>query len=159
MIQRNGIEPSRIVSIPSGVDLDRFHPSKAKKLRGALGIADSHAVIGTVAFLRGYKGIHHLLQAAHLMAQVMPETECLIVGNGSEDSKLRSLVKDLSFSNHVLFTGFRSDISALFSLIDVFVLPPPKVRARCRLCFRLWPWSDPLSPRRWEVFLRWPKTG
>lgn len=124
MIQRNGIEPSRIVSIPSGVDLDRFYPSKPDTtLKETLGIADSHIVVGTVAFLRSYKGIHHLLHAVHLIAQAIPEVKCLIVGDGPEDIALRRLVKDLSLSNHVIFTGFRSDIPRLLSLVDVFVLP------------------------------------
>ena len=125
MIQNNGIEESRIVSIPTGVDLSRYAPyAPGEDLKKEWHVDHGDLVVGTVAFLRDYKGLDDFIQAAKLTIETIPETRFLIVGSGPEEKNLAHRVEELNLSHRVVLTGFREDIPQILSLLDVFVLRP-----------------------------------
>ncbi len=124
LIQDNGIDASKIVSIPTGVDVDLYKPSEPDwQCKNSLGFSREDIVIGTVAFLRDYKGIGDLLQTAPSLLKHSPYYKFLIVGDGPERSSLVSAVSRLGLESHVVFTGFRDDVPRLLALMDVVVLP------------------------------------
>lgn len=51
------------------------------------------------------------------------QVQFLLVGDGPSRGKLQDLAKKLEIEQHVIFTGFRSDIPAILGLLDVFVMP------------------------------------
>lgn len=123
MIQDNGIDPARIVSIPTGVDLHTFRPRcSVLELRSQLGVPARSSIVGTIAFLRSYKGVDHFLQAARLVVHGQPDVWFLVVGEGPERGRLEFMISDLGLEEHVRFLGFREDIPELLSIFDVFVL-------------------------------------
>lgn len=113
-----------IISIPIGVDLQRFHPRHPDfQLQSQLGMASGMRVVGTIAFLRDYKGIEDFLEAALLVLRRFPKTRFLVVGDGPERGCLEKRINDLGLPERVWLLGFRQDIPPLVSIIDVFVLP------------------------------------
>jgi glycosyltransferase involved in cell wall biosynthesis len=52
-----------------------------------------------------------------------PRTKFLIVGRGDIEESLKEAVKRDGLEKHVRFLGFREDVAALLSLMDIFVLP------------------------------------
>ena len=65
MINQNGLESSKIVSIPTGVDLNVYRPMKANgRIREELQTEPQDFVVGTISFLRSYKGLPYFLGAA-----------------------------------------------------------------------------------------------
>jgi glycosyltransferase involved in cell wall biosynthesis len=126
LIARNGLNPSRVISIPTGVDLDRFHPQTPDpSLRKSLGVKSQGPLVGTIAFLRPEKGLEVLIEAVRVLRKTIPTVECLIVGEGEEKEKasLTTRIRELGLEHCVHMVGFRRDIPALLSVLDVVVIP------------------------------------
>ena len=124
LIRRNGLSPSRVVSIPTGVDLERFHPQPPDaSLRKSLGIGSQGPLVGAVTFLRPEKGMEVLIEAVRLLKKALPAVECLIIGDGAEKPALSARIRELGLERCVHMVGFREDIPALLALLDVVVIP------------------------------------
>ena len=123
LISRNGLREDRVVSIPTGVDLTAFSPREADlALKETLGIPLDHLVVGTVAFLRDYKGVGDLLSAAKIVLGCRDNVHFVVVGDGPEKSSLQDIAQRFDVDKHVLFLGFREDVQDLLALFDVVVL-------------------------------------
>ena len=124
LIQHNHLNPSRVFSIPTGVDLDRFHPHPPQqKLRERLKLGSQGPLVGTVTFLRPEKGIEVLIEAVGMLNKLFPDLKCLIIGDGEERTNLYARIRALGLEQCVHITGFRQDIPEMLALLDVFVLP------------------------------------
>ncbi|MCS7306650.1 MAG: glycosyltransferase [Thermoguttaceae bacterium] len=118
-----GCPPDRIYVIPNGVDTQRFRPRpKNLPLATQLGIPAEVPVVGIVAALRPEKNHELFLAAARRVSQTRPQTLFLIVGDGQRRADLEQLAASLGLADRVRFTGTRSDIPEVLSLLDVFVL-------------------------------------
>ena len=88
-----------------------------------MGLDGNVLVLGTLAFLRDYKGIHLCLDAVKLLKVKYPELVYLVVGDGPESVRLRQKAKALDIERHIYFVGFRSDVPRVLATMDIFVLP------------------------------------
>ena len=128
LIQENGLDPRKIVSIPTAVDLRRFGPATQHSSgpRRELGIGAAAPLIGTIAMLRRMKGHDVFLDAAALVRARIPTARFLVVG----DIPSASTVKDelieradrLGIHKYVVFAGYRDDIPEVLSDLDCVVL-------------------------------------
>jgi glycosyltransferase involved in cell wall biosynthesis len=124
LIKRHRLSPSRVISIPTGVDLQRFHPQPPDvSLRKSLGVGIQCPLVGAVTFLRPEKGMEVLIDAVRLIKKTFPAVECLIIGDGAEKPALSARVRELGLEGCVHLVGFRQDIPALLTLLDVVVIP------------------------------------
>jgi glycosyltransferase involved in cell wall biosynthesis len=116
------VASDRLVTITNGVDADRFDCRESRKeLRRKLNLPTDRPVVVSVGRLTRPKGYPHLLAALSLI----PPGErplALIVGDGPDLKDLRCLAAALKLDEDVQFLGTRSDIPALLSAADVFVL-------------------------------------
>jgi glycosyltransferase involved in cell wall biosynthesis len=117
-----GVPASKVVSIPAGVDLDRFHSGIAgDAVRREFQLTGN--AVGLVANVRGSKGHRDFLAAAQLVLRTHPETRFLIVGDGIGLDDIRRHVALTGLTGHVILTGFRDDIPEVMASLDVVVLP------------------------------------
>jgi glycosyltransferase involved in cell wall biosynthesis len=124
LIEQNGLDPGRVFSIPTGVDMQRFLPCASNvACKQALGIQSGQLVVGTVSFLRPEKGMDVLIDAMYLLKKKCPQVCCLIVGAGQERQKLLEQIRQRQLEETVMLPGFREDIPELLGIMDVFVLP------------------------------------
>ncbi len=124
LIHQFNLEENRVCSIPTGVDLKRFQPLQPdEKLKHELGVESGNHIVGTVAFLRGYKGLNYFLEAARKISNTMPNVRFLIIGSGGEADNLTLKIQELGLTKKVILTGFREDIPQILALMNVFVLP------------------------------------
>jgi glycosyltransferase involved in cell wall biosynthesis len=111
----------RCVVIPYGIDLKRFGP-RADTIRQAQSVRAGAGsfVILFVGGLRYYKGLDVLLSALPLV-----EGDLIIVGDGSEEPRLRRRVAQLGLGDRVRFVGVVSDsvLPSYYHAADVLVLP------------------------------------
>ena len=107
------MKASHVVSVPTGIDLQRF--TKTKKID--LGIPAGAFVFGIVATLRSWKGHQYLLDAFSLQD---PNSHLLIVGDGPQRPVLEARVSGIK---NVHLLGQREDIPEILSSMDCFVLP------------------------------------
>ncbi len=126
VLANDGVPPTKITVIHSGIDLDRFNCNSTTDLKEELRIPKDHLVVGTVAALVGHKDYPTLLQAAQKVIRRVPNVTFVAVGDGGDREKLRELHRSLELGNRFLFTGFRSDLQRFYNLFDVFVLASHK---------------------------------
>ena len=112
-----------VVTIPNGVDTDRFKPpteEERARLRGEYMLDDEDRVALFVGHDLPGKGIRHAVAALVHAPTVM----LLVVGGvRSTVDAARSLAEGLGVSERVLFVGPRQDVDRLFALSDMFVFP------------------------------------
>ena len=79
-------------------------------------------VVGTISFLRDYKGLDYFLDAAVQVLKNFPQTKFWIVGDGPQKETVQRQIEVSGLHANVRLTGFREDIPALLAHMDVFVL-------------------------------------
>jgi glycosyltransferase involved in cell wall biosynthesis len=118
--------PVRVVR--PGVDLERFDPAALPPVadaRAALGLPQV-PIVGTVARLQRWKGVHVLIEAMPRVREAIPDAVCVVVG-GPHDTEpeyepyLRRRVAELRLQDAVRFAGFRTDIALWRHAMDVNV--------------------------------------
>ncbi len=114
--------------VPRGVDTKRFTGEVPHRLalRGRFGVSESSLLVGCVANLLPIKGQGTLIQA---IARV-PGTHAVLAGprlDAAYASGLERLAEELRVAERVHFMGPVTEVPALLSELDVFVLPsmPP----------------------------------
>lgn len=115
---------ARVRCVHNGVDLARFAPRQVPPtLRGRLALPAGVPLLVSVGRFVPYKGYHHLLEAARLVAQARPEAHWLLVGDGELRGKLEAQCRGAGLESRVRFLGWREDVPDLLALSDLFVLP------------------------------------
>ncbi|MBA3612030.1 MAG: glycosyltransferase family 4 protein [Nitrospirales bacterium] len=124
LMTRNRLSPSRVISIPTGVDLERFHPQPPDvSLRKSLGLGNQGPLVGAVTFLRPEKGMMVLIEAVGWLKKRFSTVECVIIGDGGEKPALLDRIRELGLEHCVHLVGFRQDVPALLAILDVVVIP------------------------------------
>ena len=124
MIERNGMRPERIVSIPAGIDESRFLPSvDASGVRTEFGLRDGDFVVGIVAVLRSWKGHQYLIEAAAQLQRQGVPVKLLIVGAGPQEGNLRRMIHDKDLDGVAIMTGYRQDVPSLMKAMQCLALP------------------------------------
>ncbi len=124
LIQRDGLEPARVRSIPNGIDLMRFGQASGEGVREEFKLPGTRRLIGVVGRLHEQKGHDDLLRAlASLPQPLRGNLSCLIIGTGELEAELRRRVEELGLADCVVFTGMRTDVPRLVAALDAFVMP------------------------------------
>jgi glycosyltransferase involved in cell wall biosynthesis len=126
-IREDHLDPSRVVTLHNGVDLDEVQSVKPLATpEMALSIPASSNVVVTVGNLRPVKGIDVLLRAAAIVRKTFPETVFLVVGEPHGQiyfDELKNLAGTLGVEKNIRFLGLRKDPLAILKISDVFCLP------------------------------------
>lgn len=117
------ITRDRVTVIPNGVDTERFAPlPDTASVRAELGISPTAPVVGIVAALRPEKNHELFLHMAARVVRELPSARFLIVGNGPCCESIVRLTQQLGITDHIIFTGSRSDVPRVLAAMDVFAL-------------------------------------
>ena len=120
LVERNGFNPLRIDSVPTGIDTHRFRPGDRNAARSRLGLPPDKTLVGIVATLRSWKGHRYLTEA---MAGLPQNLNLVIVGDGPMREQLEALVDKLKLRERVTFAGNQADVLPWLHALDIFVLP------------------------------------
>lgn len=126
MIERDGLDPQKVVTLYSGVEMERFtKPCNTGELRSSLGLQKASHVVCTVGNIRRVKGLDVFIQAAAQVCRVFPRAVFLIVGYRDDEAhakELEGLIRELGLSENVRFLGGCPEVYPLLKLSDVFCL-------------------------------------
>ena len=118
--------PRRLITIRNGVDVDRYRedPDARRRLRAEWGIPRGAVLFGAVSRLVPEKGLDLFLEALRrVAADAGPHPmRVVIVGDGPDRARLQAMAQQFDLERRVLFAGFRADVPAVLSAIDVLVL-------------------------------------
>jgi glycosyltransferase involved in cell wall biosynthesis len=127
-IHRNRVNARRVVCIPNGTDIERFHPCETNRatVRQQLRIRPTDIVIGACGHFGYEKGLDVVLQTFRRLLDSIKNSslKLLILGNGC--SQRRALLEDLAngCEGRVAFLGYRADVHRLFQAFDIFLHAP-----------------------------------
>jgi glycosyltransferase involved in cell wall biosynthesis len=94
----------------------------ARVLREDLGLPDGVPVVGTIASFKRHKGHTHLLLAAALVRDAVPEVRFVLIGAGPLEGEIRHQASRLGLDETVVLAGYRDDAVRLAAAFDVFAL-------------------------------------
>ncbi len=135
LIERLGLDASRVLSIPTGIDTRAFRPPSARErtvARNAIGAGEGAFVVGIVATLRSWKGHRYLIDAfAEVVRRQIGASasgarramRLVIVGDGPQRDALEAQVDALGIRAHVRFGGNQPNVVPWLHAFDLFVLP------------------------------------
>ena len=121
-----GLSPTKIHTIPGGVDLNRFRPHDDKQsFRNRLGIPNSHFTLLTVRNLEPRMGLENLILAFKKVVEDKTDTFLILGGEGPLAPELKSLAREVGIADLVKFTGFipEEELPSYYQVADLFVLP------------------------------------
>lgn len=120
-----GIPAEKVFVVPNSVDLEKFHEAEpSAELRARLALGED-LVAGYISNVSEREGHGVLLRAIARVRESGVSMKCLVVGEGPELGRLRTLAAQLGIAEHVVFTGevAHEQIPAYYALIDLFVIP------------------------------------
>lgn len=126
LITRRFVSPGKVRIIYNGAPLDEFKPvddERKEEIRREFGIRESISVIGTIGRLDTQKGITYFLKAARKVKDAVGDVRFIVVGDGPKKAELEQEAHDLGLSEHIIFTGHRTDVPAIQSILDLQVFP------------------------------------
>ncbi len=127
MMETFNLPKEKFFDLHDGVDLDtiRGYIVNGKISREDIGLKESDFVIINVNRIEAEKGVSYLIEALPAIRRKIPDVKLILVGKGSDEGRIYSLIKKHGLEDIV--THFRNiDDPTLFnyySLADLFVCP------------------------------------
>jgi glycosyltransferase involved in cell wall biosynthesis len=123
MITDNGFDGKKIMSIPTGVNIDLFDPKRVDgTLRNKWGVPRGVPAIGMVAVIRSWKGHEYFIDAAGMVLKEFPGARFFIVGDGPRKEIVSDYIKKRKFHDSIIMTGQMDDIPRVMAALDIVVL-------------------------------------
>jgi glycosyltransferase involved in cell wall biosynthesis len=126
-LETNGLRHRRLVTIPNGVDTERFRPcDDPPGLRERLGLPapGQGFVIGMVGRFGPFKRQRLLVEAFDLLAQQNSSIWLLLVGDGGpEAASVKERVAASPFCSRIRLAGFQAEPTPWYQSINLLVLP------------------------------------
>ena len=122
MLLADHVPADRVVTVHEGIDLEHVLGAAPVNVHEAFWLPHKAPVVGNVAALVPHKGHRHLIEAAHLVVQSMPDARFVILGEGELRDHLDRQIRDYHLEKHVLLPGFRTDVLGCLKGFDLFAM-------------------------------------
>jgi glycosyltransferase involved in cell wall biosynthesis len=123
MLVTDGVPAERTVTVHEGIDIDHVRAAPLVNVHQAFWLPHNAPVVGNIAALVPHKGQRHLVEAARLVVQRMPDVRFLILGEGELREMLERQVREYRLEKHVFLPGFRTDVLGCLKSFDLFAMP------------------------------------
>ena len=114
--------PYQIISNAIDTSLYTFSQAVSIQKRKELGLA-TEIVVGHVGNFTSAKNHLFLLEIFQQILCLKPSAKLLLVGGGDGLENAKDKARAMGITDHVIFTGVRSDVPQLMQAMDVFVFP------------------------------------
>ncbi|RPI74744.1 MAG: glycosyltransferase family 1 protein [Desulfobacteraceae bacterium] len=122
-IQR-GVNPEKLVVLHNALDQSLFcESSERSQLSKQFKIRENDLVIGVIGRLSAEKGQRYFLEAFKRLRNLNQRLKALIVGEGPNEEILKKYCGSNDLEKSVIFTGYQENISNIYHLVDLIVLP------------------------------------
>lgn len=125
LVHEQGIHPSRIECLPTGVDMTRFTPRPGGTLQRELGLPEGTPIIGMISVLRSWKGHSDYIDAAKLVLE-QPGTahvHFIIAGDGPGRKDIEKKIAKIGLTGCIHLLGHRTDVPEVLASLTTLVLP------------------------------------
>jgi L-malate glycosyltransferase len=122
MLVADGVPAARAVTVHEGIDLGHVDAAPPVDLHSELWLPHNSPIVGNVAALVPHKGQRHLIEAAAIVIQKVPDARFVIAGEGELRPALERQIKEHHLEKHVFLAGFRPDVLSVHKAFDIFVM-------------------------------------
>jgi glycosyltransferase involved in cell wall biosynthesis len=122
VLLEDGLEPERVVVIPSAVDAEELRRLKGPDVRARFGLPKKGQVAVSLGALTPEKDPSTLLEAAAQLVQYLPDLRWVLVGEGPLRHHLETRLTELRLQDRVHLVGYMEDPHQALVGADVFVL-------------------------------------
>jgi glycosyltransferase involved in cell wall biosynthesis len=122
MLVADGVPDDRTVTVHEGIDVEHVVSQPLVDVHQAFFLPHGAPVVGNIAALVPHKGQRHLIEAAHIVVQKLPDVRFVILGEGELREALERLIKEYRLEKHVLLPGFRTDVLGCLKSFDLFAM-------------------------------------
>jgi glycosyltransferase involved in cell wall biosynthesis len=126
IVDRYGIEPSRVRVVPGGIDTLMADPGLSRReAREKLGWPTDRPILLSVRRLVRRVGIDKLIEAAKELTRPHPDLLVLVGGTGPLRDEFETRIKELGLENHVKLLGFvpDGDLPIAYAAADCSIVP------------------------------------
>jgi glycosyltransferase involved in cell wall biosynthesis len=127
LIEKYRISADKVAEVPDGVDLDRIaeHKNEPVFSRENVGFSEDDFVLISVGRIDPMKGVAYLVEAFAEVLKELPSTRLILVGEGSDEEKIKTMLHERGISDRVVHAKNVSDreLFSYYNLADVFVTP------------------------------------
>ncbi len=115
-----------ITTLPTGIDVSRFHPTGAKAKLPIRQEPGAPPVIGMVSVLRSWKGHGVFFEAVRKLHEAGHCFQCVVVGGGAPVEVYAGMARQHGVEDQVKFAGHREDVPEVLRALDVLCIPSVK---------------------------------
>ncbi|WP_346920891.1 glycosyltransferase family 4 protein [Clostridium sp. UBA7339] len=122
----NYLNREKISILSNAMDVEEiinFKSNKRAWIATKYIIPQNGKVIGFVGRLDEEKGLIPFIKEFDKYKEKFIDTKIFIIGSGTQEEEIRSMVKKLELGEFFIFTGFEENVYDFFPIIDVFFLP------------------------------------
>lgn len=126
MVKQRCLPNSKVKVVFNGVPLTDFVPLNKDTVmleRKKWNIPEQYKIVASIGRLDEQKGNRYLIDAAKKILRRTRKIRFLIVGDGPLMSSLHDQCRNNGIEDHVVFTGYHSNIPLILSMTDIFVIP------------------------------------
>ena len=116
---------SKVQTIYSGIDIERYSHTDKRTFRTRLGLSEDFFLIGNISALSDEKDYYTWIDTAeHLLQHERTgrPLHFVIAGTGDQATALEQYVAKKNLTNKITFTGFVREIPELLSALDLFLI-------------------------------------
>ena len=109
---------------PNAIEVDRFafDPALRQTVRQELGLEKAF-ILGHVGRFNPVKNHPFLLEVLKKCMEFEPKTHLILLGEGSEEERIRRLAKEMRIEENVRFLGNQKEVYRYYQAMDYFLLP------------------------------------
>lgn len=114
------------IILPNAMDIEyitKVNKEDIEKVMKKYNIPTDKKVLGFIGRLDEQKGIIPFIKELSKHKDKFSDSVILLVGNGSQEEEVKSLIKDLNLESLFILTGFQEKVNLFYPIIDVFFLP------------------------------------
>ena len=146
----SGLVPAdRVVALPGGTDLLRFHPSvDGGAARRALGVAPDVPLVGLVSGFRVMKGHRVAIDAVARLSRAGRCFRMALVGQGALEGPIRQAIASAGLEAGVTVANSVADLPATMAALDIALYPAIESDGMSRVLFEYLAMGKPVVASR-----------
>jgi glycosyltransferase involved in cell wall biosynthesis len=113
---------TKLCTIYSGIDINRFKPVKENILKKEFALLPETLVVGNISALAPHKDYHTFIDIAEQVLSKNENVVFFIIGEGSEKDTLAARIKSKRLNEKIIMTGFRDDVADILPFFDIFLM-------------------------------------
>ncbi len=107
--------------IYDGIDLKRFQHTEALDFKKELGL-EGVKIVANISAIAYEKDYFTFIDTAEIVLNKEPNVHFLVIGSGRESEPIQNYIDNKGLSTSITMLGFRKDVPALLSILDVFLM-------------------------------------